>query len=333
MCYKITERVISLSFINGTHITDTEGNAIHAHGGYILKVGEFYYWYGEDRRDGTYVSCYRSSDLKSWENRGAILTVNSKCEKLPHTESAEITLNGKKINIERPKVIYSEFLKKFVMWAHYENGINYDCAAIVLATSDTPDGEFTYHGHFNPFGEMSRDCTLFTDGGETYFISAGNNNADLHIYSLTEDKLNVKKLEKKLFIGKYREAPALLRHNGKIFMLSSQCTGWRPNQCGYAYSDSVTGEWSELFQIGDETTYRSQPSFILPINSDGNTQYVYFGDRWGGSEWKDLTNNDEFDYFNSSYYISLIEIDGTDLKLKKCDEYELSASDGFKFIK
>ena len=29
---------------------------------------------------------------------------------------------GKKVNLERPKVLYNSKTKKFVMWVHYENG-------------------------------------------------------------------------------------------------------------------------------------------------------------------------------------------------------------------
>ena len=41
---------------NGEKWFDTDGNVIHAHGGYIISHGGYYYWYGEDRRDDIYVS-------------------------------------------------------------------------------------------------------------------------------------------------------------------------------------------------------------------------------------------------------------------------------------
>ena len=48
---------------NGEKWLDTDGNIIHAHGGGIIKKGDTYYWYGEDRRDNIYISCYASKDL------------------------------------------------------------------------------------------------------------------------------------------------------------------------------------------------------------------------------------------------------------------------------
>ncbi len=53
----------AVSVQNGIQFKDTAGNVIHAHGGGVIKVGSYYYWFGENRNtDGTFnaVSCYRS---------------------------------------------------------------------------------------------------------------------------------------------------------------------------------------------------------------------------------------------------------------------------------
>ena len=74
-----------------------------------------------------------------------------------------ISETGGKVNLERPKVLYNKKMEKFVLWVHFENGKDYTDAAIGIAECDTPDGDFVYHGHFNPYGYMSRDCTLFQE--------------------------------------------------------------------------------------------------------------------------------------------------------------------------
>ena len=65
---------------NGALWEDQDKNPIHAHGGCMLLHDGWYYWYGEDRREQFYVSCYRSKDLKNWEFRNHILTAGSKME-------------------------------------------------------------------------------------------------------------------------------------------------------------------------------------------------------------------------------------------------------------
>lgn len=108
---------------NGIVWKDTQGNPLHAHGGYMIFHEGYYYWYGEDRRDNFYVSCYRSQNLTDWEFRNHILTTNSKMEGYRvRTTLKLINEDGKKVNLERPKVLYNKKTNKFVMWAHFENG-------------------------------------------------------------------------------------------------------------------------------------------------------------------------------------------------------------------
>ncbi len=276
------------TYKNGGILRDTDGNIVHAHGGGMLKQGDTYYWYGENRTDNRYVSVYRSKDLINWEFGNDVLTTDSRVsEYRVKTDLRLLNEDGGKINIERPKVIYNEKTGKYVMWMHVENGKDYSVAACGVATSDTPDGDFLYHGCFNPYGYMSRDCTLYVDDDKTaYFISASRNNADLHMYRLTDDYLNIDALVNVLWQGEYREAPAVVKHNGRYYMFSSYCTGWAPNQCKYAVADSMEGRWSRLTEIGDETTFRTQPAFFLKIVGKEERIY-YFSDRWNGKDYND----------------------------------------------
>ena len=193
---------------NGTVWKDTQGNALHAHGGWILPHEGVYYWYGENRLDNLYVSCYSSTDLVNWNFRNHVLTTESPtAEYRVRTDLSLRNVNGGKVNLERPKVVYHPETKRFVMWMHFENGEDYSRAAAAVATCDTPDGDFVYHGSFNPCGEMSRDCTLFEDNGKMYFLSASRDNADMHIYRLQCDWMNVERQVASCWPGEYREAP------------------------------------------------------------------------------------------------------------------------------
>lgn len=279
---------------NGAAWKDTNGEPVRAHGGWMLQQDGYFYWFGEDRTEGRKVSCYRSSDLCHWENRGAVLTLDSKVRPVYYRTSLELyppeTSDigyGQGAVIERPKVLYNQRTGKYVMWMHWENGRNYNDARCAVATCDTIDGEYVYHGSFNPIGHMSRDCTVFRDDdGTAYFISAARDNADLLVYRLSDDYLSIDELVKTLWPGQYREAPAVMKRSGVYFLVTSACTGWLPNQGAYAYSDSLTGRWSQLLPFGDSTTYDTQPAFIVPIQSQGGkTEYLYAGDRWDPSSY------------------------------------------------
>lgn len=283
------------NFRNGEPWLDTDGNVIHAHGGHMLHHDGWWYWYGENRTENNYVSCYRTKDFKSFEFRGNIITTETPTE--GYRVHTDLSLTGKnadgtihKVNLERPKVLWCERTKKFVLWCHYENGVDYHDARCAVASSDYPDHGFVYHGSFNPFGDMARDCTLFMDGEDAYFAAASRDNRDLHVWKLTKDFMSVSKLVNNLFQNESREAPAFFKKDGRYYLLTSYCTGWAPNQGKWSSSDSIDGEWEINEKFGDETTFRSQPAFVL--EKDG--KFIYFADRWGGNG-----------HYNDSTYVVL----------------------------
>lgn len=276
--------VPSWPLINGIQWADTSGQPIQAHGGGVLKTGQFYYLLGENRNpDNSFraVSLYRSTDLRTWEHQNDILTSASDPE-----------LDG--TNVERPKVVYNAATGRYVMWMHWENGIDYSQARAAVASSPTIDGDYTYHGSFRPLagtgvtdhgidGYMSRDCTLFVDDdGTGYFLSTANENYDLHLYRLSADYLSVEERAAVLFEGGHREAPALFKRGDTYFLVTSGSTGWQPNQANYATSASLESGWSSLSNLGNSTTYYSQPTFVLAVGGD-TLEYLYMGDRWAGA--------------------------------------------------
>src|SRR5215471_6412336 len=92
---------------------DDRGQHIQAHGGGILKLGDTYYWFGEDRgqdndREKRYVACYSSKDLAHWTFRNQVV-------KLADPESF-----GRGWVLERPKVYYNARTRKFVMYMHID---------------------------------------------------------------------------------------------------------------------------------------------------------------------------------------------------------------------
>ncbi|WP_425465027.1 RICIN domain-containing protein [Paenibacillus sinopodophylli] len=265
---------------NGNQFLDTSGNAIQAHGGGVLKSGSYYYWFGENRDGTNYVSVYRSTDLKNWEFRAHVLSKTS----APELATA---------NIERPKVIYNASTGKYVMWMHKENGVDYGEARVAVASSSNIEGPYTYHGSFRPLDYDSRDMTVYNDGGTAYLISATRVNADLNIYRLTSDFLGVDSLISTLWVGQYREAPALFKRGSTYFLLTSGATGWAPNQAKYATATSISGTWSGLSNVGNGNTYQSQSTYVLPVEGSSSTSFLYMGDRWAGA-WGGAVNTSEY---------------------------------------
>ncbi len=306
--------------INGEIWKDNKGSTIHAHGGCIIKWEDYFFWYGENRTEDIYVSCYSSKDLINWTFENNVLTAASHvAETRVRADLSLRNKSGGKVNIERPKVLYNKKTEKFVMWMHYENGMDYNCAAAAIAVCDTPAGDFIYYGSFRPYGYMSRDCTLFQDNdGQAYFLSASRDNADMHMYLLQDDYMNVERIEGRFWQGEYREAPAMVKNGGLYYILSSFCTGWAPNQCKYAKTNNIKNGFGYLTEIGNRTTYHSQPAFILTIEGTEETTYIYVGDRWDGTQ-----------YHNSRYVWYPLSF-GSDrsVKLIPCEEIYIDVISG-----
>ena len=292
--------------VNGDSLKDLSGKIINAHGGGFLKVGKYYYWIGENRHNDVLVSCYRSTDLVNWELRADLLTRQSNIE-----------LN--QANIERPKIIFNEKTKQFVMWMHYEYGRDYSYARAAVAVSDDIEKPFTFIKSFRPFGNMSRDCTLYKDAdGSAYFFSSARENYDMMMYKLTDDYLDTKEQVATLWPGGHREAPALMKRGNFYFLITSGCTGWTPNQAKYAFAKNIGGPWSDLINIGDPTTYNSQSTFILPIEGDKTISYLYVGDRWDGDQ-----------YFNSRYiFLPLSFVNDSSIQLNWRDTVSINVRSG-----
>lgn len=226
------------------------------------------------RTDVTGVSCYSSKDLLNWKFEGIVLPAVKDDEK--HD------LHPSKV-LERPKVIYNEKTKKFVMWAHVESA-DYSKACAGVAVSDSPTGTFTYVGSFRPNGAMSRDQTVFVDdNGKAYQFYSSENNATLYISELTDDYLKPTGRYTRNFVKQSREAPAVFKYNGKYYMLSSGCTGWDPNVAELAVADSIMGQWTTIGNPctgpdADKTFY-AQSTYVQQVYGKGNA-YIAMFDRW-----------------------------------------------------
>ncbi|KAJ3702866.1 hypothetical protein LUZ61_006571 [Rhynchospora tenuis] len=279
---------------------DTDGKPIQAHGGGILYDDETgtYYWYGENKDGPTYlahqnaaarvdiigVSCYSSKDLWSWKNEGIVLRGKENDE----------THDLHKSNVlERPKVIYNDLTKTYVMWMHIDNA-NYSKASVGVATSQNPTGPFQYLYSIQPHGCESRDMTIFKDDNrKAYLIYSSEDNTELHVSPLTDDYLNVTNEFKRIFVRRHREAPAIFKFEGTYYMITSGCTGWAPNSALAHAAESMMGPWETLGDpcmggnvIFRHTTYFSQSTFVLPLPGLPGL-FIFMADRWNPANLRD----------------------------------------------
>jgi hypothetical protein len=133
-------------------------------------------------------------------------------------------------------------------------------------------------------GQMARDMNLFVDDdGKAYHIYSSEENSTLHISQLNDDYTDCSGKYARFFAGRFMEAAAMFKKDGKYYLIMSGCTGWAPNAGRSAVATSIWGPWQELENpfVGEEAnvSFRSQSTYILPV--PGTTdRFIYMGDRW-----------------------------------------------------
>ena len=279
----------NVTFRPGQIWNDTSGKAINVHAGYIVYEDGYYYWIGDSRtgNECNGVGCYRSKDLYNWTNRGLIIPLSGKI-----SEDNWDLAKGR--NLYRPKILYNELIKKWIVWAVWEImevSITKSCRLV----SDHIEGDYDLYDISCVNGILSRDYTLFKDDtdGRVYFIGAVNTNADILGVQLNDDYLDGTSNASIILDGVKYEAPAIFKMYDMYFGLFSGCTYWKPNRSRWAYSYNMLEGWSyervftDVTGSGIEfcvddvkgTTYDSQSAFVFKVGGD-DQKLVYVGDRW-----------------------------------------------------
>ncbi len=263
----------TVTFTPGATWTDQNGKPLQMHGLGIVKVGATWYAFGEDKTGESAsntsfqdIPCYSSTDLHSWTYQSVALARQGSGDLGPNRI------------VERPKVIYNASTGMYVMYLHIDNS-SYTDRRVGVAVSSTPCGPYTYRGGFSPLGNQSRDIGLFQDTDGSAYLMHDDPNAGLRIDRLSADYLSV---SSSVALFQELEAPAIVKVNGRYFLLASHLTGWGTNDNVYASATSLSGPWtgfSDFAQPGTNT-YNSQTANIITVQGTSATTYIYAGDRW-----------------------------------------------------
>lgn len=305
----------------GETLPDTDGKHVNAHGGNILKVDSVYYWYGESRGDSIAgfrqygVACYTSSDLRNWQNRGLVFETSSQVGS--PVESGCLMERPKVVYCPatgRYVMWFHHELKDRGYAAaqaavatadnplgpfHFSHSGRVNPGIYPLNMPQTDAAYNTSLEWWTPewraeiergmfverdleSGQMARDQTIFIDtDGKAYHVYSSEDNLTLQIAELdsTYEKHTGRYI--RIFPGGHNEAPALFRHGGKYWMVTSGCTGWDPNEARLLCADSVMGEWTQLPNPcrGENAarTFNGQSAYIY---SDGQGGFTFMADIW-----------------------------------------------------
>ncbi|ELU41433.1 importin alpha subunit [Rhizoctonia solani AG-1 IA] len=257
---------------------DTDGNVLHAHAGGITQDG------GTSKESLFSVVCrftaknnwdlltfktlgitvYSSKDLLNWKNEGiALAPVNG-------------TEIGPEQVVERPKVVYNEPTKTWVMWFHADNS-SYGLLGQGVATSPNITaiiGPYTFQYTLRPLGDFSQDIGLFQDDDGKVYTLYSNGDSD----------------------------PA---HDNKITLLNENYT--QPLKEVYTFYGRLAIVRTMLFISLRKIFLDPGPSKTTShLKGSKRTSWIYAGDQWATSR----------DLYESTYIWLPVEVDDRTGSLK-----------------
>lgn len=304
---------------NGMHI-NAHGGGILYHNGSYYWYGEDKIAGKEGNFAMVGVHCYSSKDLYNWYDEGVALkvdtTLNSILEKGGKIERPKVIYNKK----TRRFVMWFHYEKKGNNYNNAQSGVAvsekvtgpYELVKVVRPDAgtwplnvlpihkalkfNTVHAVFTggscsknvdsvnFVGRDFKEGQMARDMNVFVDDdGKAYHIYSSESNSTLHISQLTDDYLSHSGKWVRVFPGRFMEGAAMMKRNGKYYLIASGCTSWAPNAARSAVADHIFGPWKELgnpcLDTDSATTYHSQSTYILPVAGKKNA-FIFMADRW-----------------------------------------------------
>ncbi|CAF0871500.1 unnamed protein product [Didymodactylos carnosus] len=310
---------------------DVDGQLMDIHDGNIVQwiPGGYYYWYGngytlcKDTRwgcEGVFalsdcgfrtnhsINLYVSPDLYQWKFVRNILP-------------AEVRPNG---IYYRPKVIYNPQTKQYVLWVNIVEktifGIpNFLNATYVVATSPTPDGQFTVrnprvktlqYGNGGDFALLVDD-----DDGQGYIAyDAFNDFHALQIERLAPDFLSTlgSIVTSGIITPINNEAPIFFKRYGWYYLLYGQrcCFCRQGSNSHVLVSRSPLGPFIDT---GVDSEAHGQESFVIQaMLADNSIQFIFVADRW-------VSDHDKYMAHDLQFWAPLVSDDSQNPPLPQLD--------------
>jgi beta-xylosidase len=264
---------------------DDSGRHVQAHGGGVIRSGDTFYWFGEDRSPGLdpakrYVACYSSRDLAHWTFCRRVLQLGDP-ENLGPTRI-----------VERPKLFFNRKTGRFVMYLHIDGPQpgqkgDYRLARVGVAVCEQIDGDYRFLRSFRPLGHESRDIGQFVDDDGTAYLIFEDRPFGFRIAKLSDDYLSVEK--EICLVPEHLEGCAIVHYGGLYYVVGSQLTGWDPNPNKYATAVRLEGPWSEFRDLAPPLakTYDAQSGYLLKVTGTKDTTVLFMGDIWHPADLAD----------------------------------------------
>ncbi|MCU0791628.1 MAG: family 43 glycosylhydrolase [Opitutaceae bacterium] len=268
---------------------DSAGQPINAHGGGVLFHHGIYFWYGCHKIEGLSeaadadggVRAYASRDLVNWHDFGMVLPLDGRGD--------EDLRHG--CIFDRPKVVFHARTRQFVLFfKFYVKGHGSRVGFVGVATSRSPAGPFVYQHKFlgGNSPEGTGDFALFQDDdGALYHLAVRKPDKAFVVGKMSDDYLMPEgAYQVAEGITRHTEAPAVIKRDGRYWMLASDSTGWDPNAARSFSAPTIFGPWTSHGNpceginphngLGSELTFGGQSASIITLADRPDACIAFF---------------------------------------------------------
>ncbi|MCM3629474.1 RICIN domain-containing protein [Paenibacillus glycanilyticus] len=265
--------------VNNAEKQATDNNPVWAQGGWMMKEGDTFYWYGLDISqpsklpDGTpnpnwtkKVSAYTSTDLVTWTAHREVVNFPSINEYRDNTGDTSIPEFDRSQWFGRPLVQFNSIIDKYVMY------MEYGCCgyrnSVSIWYSDSPTGPFTYQkvmvtpGNYYGQGDLGSiftdddgstylsytvDWRLKTDGKPDYNSGIAIGKLETALNANNEYEINVVSTTLLQSTAPYKEATTLFKKDATYYLMASETNGYESSRSYYYTAPSITGPWTQAY--------------------------------------------------------------------------------------
>ncbi|MRG44199.1 family 43 glycosylhydrolase [Chitinophaga sp. SYP-B3965] len=289
----------TLSFIDNNSVwKDVAGDTIKAQGGFIIKEGSVYHWFGPKFGTGSDfhfygVNHYTSEDLQNWTKLSPAIAPG---------------MSGVPMNsgswVGRPWVIKNPNNNNYVLGVEWGNGSGGVRNQYAFFTSSSINGPWAYQStkliqkmpDINNTLYALGDMGVYTEGNDAwlmYTFDKPQPNYAQAIVKLDTDFMtplphsvagSYTEFSGGTWMAGVQEAAAIFKRGSTYYYFTSLCNGWPSSVSRYRTASSMSGPWSNNAIVptnpSSTNSFNTQHDFILPITGTAGTTYMFCGDRW-----------------------------------------------------
>ena len=238
----------------------------------VVRVGDDFYLVASSFNCTPGLPILHSKDLVNWT------LINHALKNLPDLRYADVQAG---CGVWAPAIRFHAG-KYWILFPTPDEGI-------YVTTASHPGDEWSAPQLVQAGRGLIDPCPFWDDDGRAYVFYSSEGNWTMYVVRLDADFTGpeLPQVENenwsRVLVRQMREGPAPFKFAGKYYLITSACTGWKPNAADVAVAETVLGPYVQKGNpcVGEEAeiTYETQSTAVLPLAGQPG-RFIFMADEW-----------------------------------------------------